>query len=157
MTAATSVHEKRTRAHGKGTRFMLTRFWKLTVVLAFVVVGAGCIGARAYETAKEEEQLGHYDLAVLQYAKALDLDPTSSVYKAALARARVKASQFHFEKGKMYRNSGRFDLSVVELEQSVALDPTNDYAATELKHAREDLAKQEAERNADSKIETLKK
>jgi general secretion pathway protein D len=136
---------------------MLTRFWKLAGLLACVVTAAGCIGARAYETAKDEEQLGHYDLAVLEYAKALDLDPSSSVYKAALARARVKASQFHFEKGKMYRNTGRFDLSVVELEQSVALDPTNDYAATELKHAKEDLAKQDAERNAESRMETLKK
>jgi general secretion pathway protein D len=136
---------------------MLTRFWKLAGVLIFVVAATGCIGARAYEQAKDEEQLGHYDLAVMQYAKALDLDPTSSVYKASLARARVKASQFHFEKGKMYRNSGRYDLAVVELEESAALDPTNDYAATELKHAREDLAKQEAERSADSKMEALKK
>jgi general secretion pathway protein D len=136
---------------------MLTRFWKLAGVLAFVAAAAGCAGTRAYETAKDEEQLGHYDLAVMEYAKALDLDPTSSVYKASLARARVKASQFHFEKGKMYRNSGRYDLAVVELEESAALDPTNDYAATELKHAREELARQEAEHNADSRIEALKK
>jgi general secretion pathway protein D len=136
---------------------MLTRFWKLAGVLAFVATAAGCAGTRAYEQAKDEEQLGHYDLAVMQYARALDLDPTSSQYKAALARARVKASQFHFEKGKMYRASGRYDLAVVELEQSVMLDPTNDYATTELKHAREDLAKQDAERNADSKIDALKK
>jgi general secretion pathway protein D len=136
---------------------MLTRFWKLAGVLAFAAVGVGCIGARAYEQAKDDEQLGHYDLAVMEYAKALDLDPTSAQYKAALARARVKASQFHFEKGKMYRSSGRYDLAVVELEESAMLDPTNDYAATELKHAREELAKQEAERNTESKIETLKK
>lgn len=136
---------------------MRTRFWKLAGVLAFVAAAVGCAGMRSYEQAKDEEQLGHYDLAVLQYAKALDLDPTSSLYKAALARARVKASQFHFEKGKMYRASGRFDLAVVELDQAVMLDPTNDYAATELKHANEELAKQEAERNADSKMETLKK
>jgi general secretion pathway protein D len=136
---------------------MLTRFWKLAGVLAFVAAAAGCAGTRSFEQAREEEQLGHYDLAVLQYAKALDLDPTSSLYKAALTRARVKASQFHFEKGKVYRNSARYDLAVVELEQAAMLDPTNDYAATELKHAREDLAKQDAERNAESKMETLKK
>ncbi|HKD17042.1 MAG TPA: secretin N-terminal domain-containing protein [Thermoanaerobaculia bacterium] len=136
---------------------MLTRFWKLAGVLAFVVAAAGCAGIKNYEQAKDEEQVGHYDLAVMEYAKALELDPTSAQYKAALARARVKASQFHFEKGKMYRNSGRFDLSVVELEQSVALDPTNDYAATELKHAREDLAKSEQERSTESRMESLKK
>jgi general secretion pathway protein D len=124
---------------------------------AALVAAAGCAGTRSYQQANEEEQLGHYDLAVLEYAKALQLEPTSPQYKAALARARVKASQFHFEKGKMYRNTARYDLAVVELEQAVGLDPTNDYAGTELKHAREDLAKQEAERNAESHIDKLKK
>jgi len=136
---------------------MLTRFWKLAAVLACVAAAAGCAGIKEYEQAKDDEQIGHLDLAVMEYAKALDLDPTSAQYKASLARARVKASQFHFQKGKMYRSSGRFDLAVVELEQAVALDPTNDYAAAELRHAREDLAKQDAERNADSKMEALKK
>jgi len=131
----------------------LSRIASLAVLLA----AAGCVGTRTFQEAREQEQLGHYDLAVMQYARALELDPTSPLYKAALARARVKASQFHFEKGKMYRNSGRYDLAVVELEQSVLLDPTNDYAATELKHAREDKAKQDEERSAESKMEKIKK
>ncbi len=127
------------------------------VVAAVLLAAAGCAGSRSFQQAKEEENLGHYDLAVMNYAKALELDPGNSAYKASLARGRVRASQFHFEKGKMYRASGRYELAVVELEQAVLLDPTNDYAATELKHAREDLARQEAERNAESNIEKLKK
>ncbi|MGE5412953.1 MAG: secretin N-terminal domain-containing protein [Syntrophomonadaceae bacterium] len=133
------------------------KFWMRSSALVLVVAAAGCAGARIYQQAKDEEAVGHYDLAVMNYAKALELDPTSAQYKANLARARVKASQFHFEKGKMYRNSGRYDLAVVELEQAVLLDPTNDYAATELKHAREDLAKQDEERNAESRMEKIKK
>jgi general secretion pathway protein D len=125
--------------------------------LVLVLAAVGCAGARVYQEAKDEEAVGHYDLAVMNYAKALELDPTSAQYKANLARARVKASQFHFEKGKMYRNSGRYDLAVVELEQSVLLDSTNDYAATELKHAREDKAKEDEERNAESRMEKIKK
>ena len=132
---------------------MRMKIAKLAGTLALVVTTAGCVGARAYQQAQDEEQLGHYDLAVMQYAKALELDPLSSQYKAALARARVKASQFHFEKGKRYRQSGRFDLAVVELEQSVLLDPTNDYAATELKHAQEEKTRQVEEHNAVSKME----
>src|SRR4029453_3692589 len=141
----------------KGTRLMLTKFWKVAFAAALAALAAGCGGTRSYEQAKDEEQLGHYDRAVMNYAKALELDPTSPRYKAALARARVKAAQFHFEKGKMYRSSGRYELAVVEIEQSAFLAPTNDYAATELMHAREDLSKQEAERNAESRMETLKK
>ena len=72
----------------------------------------------------------------MNYAKALELDPENAGYKAALARAKLKASQVHFERGKMYRASGRPDLAIVELEQTVLLDPTNDYAKTELRKAR---------------------
>ncbi len=135
---------------------MLSKFSKMALAAA-LLAAVGCAGARSFQDAREEEELGHYDIAVMDYARALELDPTSSQYKASLARARVKASQFHFEKGKMYRNSGQFDLAVVELEQAVILDTTNDYAANELKHAREDKARQDAERNADSNIERLKK
>ncbi len=133
------------------------QFMKRAAVAALVIAAAGCAGYRAYDTAKSEESLGHYDLAVLNYSKALELDPANAGYKAALARARVRASQFHFEKGKMYRASGRFDLAVIELEQATVLDPTNDYAANELKHAQEDQAVQDSERNAESRIDKLKR
>ncbi len=78
-------------------------------------------------------------------------------YKVALERAKRKASQVHFEKGKMYRASGRPDLAVVEFAQTVLLDPTNDYAVAELRKSEAEAAKQEAERSADSKMQTLKK
>jgi general secretion pathway protein D len=130
---------------------------KSWLVLALAVVMTGCAGARAYQQAKDEEAVGHWDLAVLQYAKALELDPNSSAYKIALARAKLKASQFHFERGKLYRASGRPDLAIVELEQTTALDPTNDYAVVELRKANEDQSKLETDRKADSQMEKLKK
>ena len=124
---------------------------------ALVVAAVGCAGSTSYQQAKVEEGFGHYDLAVMNYAKALQLDPGNAGYKATLARARLRASQFHFERGKMYSASGRPDLAVVELEQAVLLDPTNDYAATELRKAGEAKVKQDAEKNADSNMEKLKK
>ncbi len=124
---------------------------------ALVVAAVGCAGSRSFQEARDEESLGHYDLAVMNYAKALELDPGNAGYKASLARARLRASQFHFERGKMYAASGRPDLAVVELEQATLLDPTNDYAATELRKAREAKVKQDAEKNADSNMEKLKK
>lgn len=130
---------------------------KMAFAVALVATAVGCAGTQPFQQAREQESLGHYDLAVSFYAKALEFDPASARYKASLARARVRASQFHFEKGKMYRNSTRYELAVVELEQAVVLDPTNDYAATELRHAREEAAKADEERNAESKIDGLKK
>ena len=133
------------------------RRWTAAVVVAVTALTAACAGYDTFRDAREEEELGHWDLAVMKFAKAVEANPASSGYRAALERAKIKASEFHFEKGKMYRASGRPELAVVELEQTVLLDPTNDYAQVELRKAREDMAKQDAERNADSHMEKIKK
>src|SRR5437016_2468155 len=127
------------------------------VALLSVLAAFGCVGSRAYRDAREEETLGHWDLAVLKYARALDLDRTNTAYKIALGRAKIKASQFHFEKGKLYRSSGQPELATVELEQAVVLDATNKYAETELRKAREDAAKAAAERSGESPMEAAKR
>ena len=133
------------------------KFWKHAAAAALCLVLVGCAGADAFRKAQDEEQLGHYDLAVIEYGKAVELMPTATGYRTALARAKLRASQYHFEKGKMYRASGRPDLAVIELEQTVLLDPTNDYAAAELKKAQDEAARREAERGADTYMEKIKK
>ena len=122
-----------------------------------LTVLAGCTGSRAFRDAQEEETLEHWDLAVLKYSRAVQLDPTEKHYRVALARARLKASQSHFQKGKLYRSSARPELAVVELEQSILLDPTNQYAETELRKARDEAMKAIADRTGETKIETLKR
>ena len=77
--------------HRKGTS--LKQFLKRSIAAVLVVATAACAGTTSYQKAKEEEGLGHYDLAVMNYAKALQLDPGNSGYKATLARARLKASR----------------------------------------------------------------
>jgi general secretion pathway protein D len=129
-----------------------------TLGLVALTVGASfCAGSGAYREAREQETAQHWDVAVLKYARALDLDPGNSRYRIALQRARIKASQVHFEKGKIYRASGRPELAVVELEQAAALDSTNQYAETELKKAREEAQKLAAERAGPTKLEDMKK
>jgi general secretion pathway protein D len=118
---------------------------------------ASCSGSRYFSEGKDEEALGHWDLAVLKYSQALEQDPKSNYYRIALVHAKQRASQFHFEKGKLYRAAAQPELATVELEQAVLLDPTNKYAETELRHAREDAAKAQAERSGESKMETAKR
>ena len=133
------------------------KLWKRGLAALMCVVLTACAGSTSYQQAKDEEAVGHWDLAVMQYARALEMDPKNSTYKVALERAKLKASQVHFEKGKMYRASGRPDLAVVEFAQTVLLDPTNDYAEVELRKAEADVVKQEAEHLAETRMESLKK
>lgn len=127
------------------------------LALIALLFATACTGSRAFREAREEETLEHWDLAVLKYSRARDLEPDNTSYRIALSRAKIKASQFHFEKGKLYRSSGRPELAVVELEQSVVLDPTNKYAEQELVKVRDEAARVVAERTGESRMESAKR
>lgn len=131
---------------------------RLARVLPLLLIAfSACTGSRAFRDAREEEALEHWDLAVLKYSRAVQLDPQDKHYRVALARAKMRASQSHFQKGKLYRSSARPELAVVELEQAILLDPTNQYAETELRKARDEAAKVIADRTGETRIETLKR
>jgi general secretion pathway protein D len=116
-----------------------------------------CAGSEAFREAHEEELLHHWDVAVLKYTRAVQMDPHNGHYKIALSQAKLHASQFHFEKGKIYRSSGHPELAVVELEEACVLDPTNQYAQTELKKAQDEARLLAAERSGDTRIQELKR
>jgi general secretion pathway protein D len=139
----------------KGQRAM--KRIQILLGLSLLAGSIGCTAYRNYQQARDDEAAQRWDAALQKLEKAVQLDPNNPEYKLALIHAKLKASQIHFEKGKLYRTSGNPDLAVVELEQAVLLDPTNDYADTELRKAREDAAKAASERNADTKVEALKK
>jgi len=133
------------------------KFVKALGVLAALLLGSACASSQAYREAREEESLSHWDMAVVKYSRALEGDPTNSRYKISLENAKRKASQVHFERGKVYRSSGQPELAVVELEQTRALDPTNHYAENELAKAKDEAAKAAAERDGETRMQTAKR
>jgi general secretion pathway protein D len=141
---------------GEGTRMTKRNAWiRGGALAALCALAIGCAGTEAFRQGQDAEELGRWDVAVAKYARAREQDPRQMRYRMAFDRARRKASQDHFEKGKMYLSSGRPDLAQIELEQTVALDPENDYAALELSHAREQVARLEEQRKQPSKMERL--
>ncbi len=137
---------------------MLESKWKsfgaLVTILA-ALAASGCAGDRFFRQGQNDEELGRWDRAVLEYGQARDQNPKDLKYKMAFDRARRKGAEDHFAKGKMYLSSGRPDLAVIELEQTTLLDPENDYAITELRHAREQVAKLEQEKKEPSRMQKL--
>ncbi|HEX2162388.1 MAG TPA: secretin N-terminal domain-containing protein, partial [Thermoanaerobaculia bacterium] len=109
----------------------------LLVTLLLALVAAGCVAHRSFRQGEIAAQLGDWDDAVLHYMEAVAKEPDNLRYQSALLRARIKASQSHFEKGKEYRDAGVLERALVELQQAVQLDPTNQYAETELASVRE--------------------
>src|SRR5262245_19327885 len=98
---------------------------------------AGCTSHSYYRQGEIAAQLGNWDDAVLHYMKALEEDPGNITYRASLMRAKVKASQVHFEKGKEFEKAGVIERALVEYQQAVQLDPTNQYAAAQLQHVHQ--------------------
>ncbi len=126
-------------------------------LLALLLTTASCSAYRAFSEGRDEATLERWDAALIKFERAYQLNPNNPQYKLSLLRAKLKASQVHFEKGKLYRGSGNADLAVVELTLAVALDPTNDYAEVELRKAREEAATLDAERRGETQLEALKK
>jgi general secretion pathway protein D len=127
-----------------------------------------CASYSAYQKAQGAEKLKEWDSAVVQYEKALEIDPGNMRYKIALQRSKLEASRSHFEKGKALLSSAGqatgndrirlAQLAVTELEITVKLDPTNQFAATEYGHAvrmiQDTIASMSNDKNS---IEAMKK
>ncbi len=114
----------------------------LIALLALAALTAGCVSYNAFERGRTAERAKNWDDAVLEYTKALEVDPGNMRYQIYLQRAKLEASRVHFEKGKTLRNSASAtkgseqfrlaQLAATELEITVKLDSTNQFAAVEL-------------------------
>lgn len=118
---------------------------------------AGCASHLSYRKAEIASQQGNWDEAVLHYLKAVEDDPDNLSYRAALMRAKIKASQLHFEKAKEYQKAGVLERALVELQQAVQLDPTNQYAKAQLENTHQAWLAQKQGRDGVSTIEQMKK
>jgi general secretion pathway protein D len=117
----------------------LTKVGITAIALSLTLLS--CTSYNAFQKAKTAEQTKDWDQAVMQYQKALDIDPSNSLYQIDLSRAKLEASRVHFQKGKSLRASALnargedqirlTKLAATELELVIKLDPTNQYAAVE--------------------------
>ncbi|HWM91627.1 MAG TPA: secretin N-terminal domain-containing protein [Thermoanaerobaculia bacterium] len=126
------------------------------LVLLLLVPITACTSHLASRQAEIAAQRGDWDEAVLQYMKAVEQSPESLAYKGSLMRARIKASQAHFEKAQEFEKAGVVERALVEYQQAVQLDPTNQYALARLEQAREAYAAQRNNREAQT-IDQMKK
>jgi general secretion pathway protein D len=106
-----------------------------------------CASYNAYQKAQTAETAKDWDSAVMQYERALEVNPDSRQFKAGLERARREASRAHFEKGKAYRAAADratgsdqlrlAQMAAAEFQLTVKLDTTNQFAAVEMVKAVE--------------------
>src|SRR5689334_9826098 len=117
----------------------MNRLKAITAHLLIALTFASCGSFGAYRKARNAELVKDWDAAVVQYEKALEIDPANRQYKIARDRAKREASRVHFERGKALLDSANnttgpdqaqlAQLASQELQLTVRLDPTNQFAA----------------------------
>ena len=121
-----------------------------------LLASTGCAAHRAYRAAEDEERAQHWDLAVLAYQKAVDMDPGNLHYKVGLTRARTRAALVHYDRGRLYQASGNLDLALIEFEQAVAIDQTVATAGQELKKVKAAIEARQNEIDGGTPVEKAK-
>jgi general secretion pathway protein D len=125
----------------------MNRLKEITATLLLSSMLFSCASYNAYQKAQTAETGKDWDTAVVEYERALEINPDNRQFKIGLDRAKREASRAHFEKGKSFRaaadkSTGTEQLRLAQLAASefqitVKLDSTNQFAAVEMVKALE--------------------
>ena len=120
------------------------------------LLAAGCASSAAVRHARDAERRQDYDRAVIEYSKALRLRPDDADARLALDRARLRASQDHFVRGRRFASTGKLDQALVEYEVASELNPTNGDIDEDLRATRNKLrAKVAVAREGKTELQTI--
>jgi len=125
-------------------------------LLALTVLTAGCAASAALRHGRDAERLQDYDRAVVEYAKAVRLNPNDLNARLALDRAKLRASQEHYGRARRFAATAKFDQALIEYETAAELNPTNADIEGELRSTRNKLrAKIAVPREGKTELQTL--
>jgi len=104
-----------------------------------LAVSAGCASGSALRAGQKAEQLQDYDLAVAEYTRAMRQRPDDRDARIALDRARLRAADAHFIRGRRLAALGRFEEALIEFQIANELNPASAEVEAELRRARASL------------------
>lgn len=125
-------------------------------VLLLVTVAAGCASSSAFRTGLEAERRDAFDEAVVAYTQAALERPDDAGVRAALQRARLRASDVHFTRGRRLHGLARYDEALVELQLAYDMNPANADIERLLRDTRvQQRAKVAVRRDGQTQLESL--
>jgi general secretion pathway protein D len=99
----------------------------------------GCATTSTYRAGERAERAQDYDLAVVEYAKAVRANPDDRTMRLALDRAKIRASQDHYFRGRRLAAAERHEDALVELQLAAELNPAAADVDSALREARRKL------------------
>jgi len=128
----------------------------LAALVSICILTAGCAGSGAFRRGREAERFQDYDRAVVEYSRALRLHPDDMDARLALERAKLRASEQHFARGRRFAATGKLDQALVEFEVASELNPTSGDIDDELRATRNKLrAKIAIAREGKTELQTI--
>jgi general secretion pathway protein D len=117
---------------------------------------AGCASSGALKAGVAAERVDDYDTAVVEYTKALREEPDDFTIRQSLERAKLRASETHFVRGRRLASTGKLDEAVIEYQIAAELNPANGELQDELRGTRTKLrTKVPVTREGKTQLETL--
>jgi len=125
-------------------------------VLSLAIGFAGCATTSGLRAGKLAESVQDYDLAVVQYTKALRERPDDRELRQALGRAKLRGAQAHFTRGRRLAFAANLDEALVEYQLAGELNPASKQIADAWREARTQLrARVAVSREGKTRLETL--
>ena len=117
---------------------------KILAALVAVTLVSCASGRGSMRVAHDAELSQNYDIAVAEYTKLLRKDPQSREARQGLERAKLRASQDHFSKGRRLSSTGKLEEALIEYQLAAELNPGNAEINRELQETRSQLRAQVA-------------
>ncbi len=124
--------------------------------LLLALAGAGCAAATATRMGHDAELHQDYDRAVVEYTKALRLNPDDENARAGLQRAKIRAGEDHLQRARRLAALNKLDEALVEYGVAADLNPTSTVIDQEMTAARNKLRTRVAvSREGKTELQTL--
>jgi len=115
---------------------------RLAAVLAIALAVSSCATSRAITNARNAESRQDYDSAVAEYTRVLRQEPDNKDARLGLERARVRAAQDHFARGRRLAATGKLEEALIEYQIAAEMSPANGDIQAALRDIRTQLRTQ---------------
>ncbi|RPJ84432.1 MAG: hypothetical protein EHM13_04320 [Acidobacteria bacterium] len=123
---------------------------------ALVLVLAACAAGQALRRGQDAERRQDFDQAIAEYTKVLRADPDNADARLALQRAKLRAADHHFGRGRRFAAAGRLEEALVEFQIASELNPASSDIETALAETRNQArARVAVSREGRTELETL--
>jgi general secretion pathway protein D len=134
-------------------RGIASRYTIICLISAISVITLeGCATTAALRDGRKAEDRQDYDRAVIEYQRALKVNPDSTNARTSLQRAQLRASQDHFSRARRLAATGKLNEALVEYQLAAEMNPSNGEIDQELR-ATQNLLRAKVTTNRDGKTE----